>query len=56
MAYGKYKERFWTFANVMERLKSIRREEIVVAGVAYRTISQPDNDQSKILQLLNIKL
>lgn len=53
---GKHKERFWTFENVIERLKSIRREEIHVAGATCKIVTDPDADQLKILDLLNIKL
>jgi transposase len=53
---GEYKERFWTFENVIERLKSIRREEARITGASFKTVTQPDDDQRKILQLLKIKL
>ena len=53
---GKYKNRFWTFGNVIERLKSIRREEIQISGTTCRIVTDPDEDQLKILDLLNIKL
>ncbi len=53
---GKYKNRFWTFENVIERLKSIRREEIHVSGATFKIVTDPDNDQLTILNLLNVKL
>ena len=53
---GEYKERFWTFENVIERLKSIRREKARITGASFKTVTQPDDDQRKILQLLKIKL
>jgi transposase len=53
---GKYKNRFWTFENVIERLKSIRREEIHVSGATCKIVTDPDNDQLTILNLLNVKL
>jgi len=53
---GKYKNRFWTFENVIERLKSIRREEIHVSGTTCKIVTDPDEDQRKILDLLNVKL
>jgi len=53
---GKHKYRFWTFENVIERLKSIRREEIHVAGTICKAVTQLDNDQTRILKLLQVKL
>jgi transposase len=53
---GKNKKRFWTFENIIERLKSIRREEIHVAGTKCKIVTCPDKDQQKILDLLNVKL
>ena len=55
-ANGKESNRFWTIENVIERLKSIRRQTISIAGVPCRTVSQPDADQTQILNLLKIKL
>jgi transposase len=53
---GKHKNRFWTFENVIERLKSIRRENIYVAGVNCKIITDPDSDQLQLLDLLNVKI
>lgn len=55
-ADGKHEKRFWSFDNVIERLKSIRREEIHVAGATCKIVTDPDDDQAKILSLLNVKL
>lgn len=55
-ADGKHKERFWTFENVIERLKSVRREEIHMAGSLCKVVTQLDADQKKIAKLLNVKL
>lgn len=55
-ADGKHQDRFWTFENVIERLKSLRREEINVAGATCKIVSEPDDDQAKILDLLKIRL
>jgi len=55
-ADAKESNRFWTIENVIERLKSIRRQTITVAGVPCRVISQPDADQTQILNLLKIKM
>jgi transposase len=54
-ANGKYKERFWTFENVIERLKSVRREEIQVAGATFNIITGSDEDQAQIFDLLRAK-
>jgi len=51
-----HKNGFWTFENVIERLKSIRREDITVAGTTCRIVTDPDDDQVKILDLLRVKL
>jgi len=53
---GKNKYRRWTFDNVIERLKSLRRQILKVQGAACRVVSTPDEDQRKILDLLKIKL
>lgn len=53
---GKRKNRFWTFENVIERLKSIRREEVGIAGATFKIVTDCDDDQAKILNLLRIKL
>lgn len=50
------KDRKWTFENVINRLKSIRREKVETGGIAYRVITTPDEEQKNILDLLNIKL
>ena len=55
-ADGEQAKRFWTIENVIERLKSIRRQTITIAGVACRIVSQPDADQTQILNLLKIKM
>lgn len=52
---GEHQERFWTFENVVERLKSIRREEISVSGTTFKIVTDLDDDQQKIFDLLNIK-
>ena len=50
------KDREWTVANVMERLKGIRRERVSVAGVQYDQVTQPDQEQQKIMELLKLKM
>ena len=51
---GKYRE--WTVENVLERLKGIRRERVSVGAVEFDQVSQPDEEQQKILDLLKVKL
>ncbi len=53
---GTHSKRFWTFENVIERLKSIRREDIHIAGATCKIVTDPDADQKKILDLLKVKL
>jgi len=54
---GKYKEKRWTFQHVVERLKSIRITENLIDGVVVKKeVSQPDEEQQKILDLLGVKL
>lgn len=40
----------------IQRLKSIRREGVNIAGAAYKIVTEPDKDQIKILDLLKVKL
>jgi transposase len=53
---GKGKKRRWTFNAVIERLKSIRREVVSTAGVKWKTVTQPDDDQKRILTLLGVTM
>jgi transposase len=53
---GLGKERQWTVANVVERLKGIRRERVRVAGLEYDQVTQADEEQAKILELLKVKM
>jgi transposase len=55
-ADGAHKNRFWTFENVIERLKSIRREKIRVSGTVCKIITDLDDDQLKITNLLKVKV
>jgi len=55
-ADGKNKHRRWTFENVIERLKSVRRQTLQIKGSNCRVVSTPDEDQQKILNLLQIRL
>lgn len=51
---GKHRE--WTFVNVIERLKAIRREKRVLADTSFVQTTIPADDQQRILDLLKIKL
>lgn len=53
---GEGKNRQWSFKNVMERLKCIRRENVRLSGVEFQTVGTPEADQEEILELLGIKL
>jgi transposase len=54
---GAGKDRRWTIATVVERLKSIRKVNNLINGVVVKSnISEPDEEQSEILNLLNVKL
>jgi transposase len=53
---GQGKQRQWTFENVIERLKGIRRQRVSANGIEFDQITQPDQDQERILELLKVKL
>jgi transposase len=53
---GQGKHRQWTVENVIERLKAIRRQRVRANGVEFDQVTQPDEEQQKILDLLKIKL
>jgi transposase len=53
---GHEKNRRWSFANVIERLKSIREDRVKLDKVEFHQITEPDEDQQQILDLLKIKL
>ena len=55
-ADGKGKNRQWTLENVLERLKGIRTERVKAAGVEFDQVTQADEEQRKILDLMKIKL
>ena len=46
----------YTLANVIERLKSIRQEKIDFQGIITFSITKPDDEQQKILDLLGVSL
>jgi transposase len=50
------KERRWTFETAIGRLKSIRKIENLIDGIVVkRNISEPDEEQAKILNLLGVE-
>jgi transposase len=53
---GHEKNRRWSFANVIERLKAIRQERVKLNGVEFNQLTSPDDDQQRILDLLKTKL
>jgi transposase len=53
---GQGKHRQWTVENVLERLKGIRQQRVSVGAVEFDQVSQPDDEQQKILDLLKVKL
>ncbi len=54
---GQGQDRRWTFAVVVERLKSIRKIDNLINGVVVKSnISEPDKEQMGILNLLNVNL
>lgn len=54
---GEGKDRRWTIETVVERLKSIRKVDNLIHGVVVKSnISEPDEEQAEILNLLNVKL
>jgi transposase len=53
---GQGKDREWTMENVLEHLRGIRQQQVRVADVAFRQITQPTEKQQQILDLLGIKL
>ena len=56
-ADGEYGDKRWTFEIVVERLKSIRLTETLIGGIVVKNcVSKPDEEQKKILELLNVKL
>ena len=52
---GKGKDRQWTFSNVMERLKALRRQRVKVNGVEFDQVAEAEEDQKEILDLLKGK-
>ena len=55
-ADGKGKNRQWTLENVLERLKGIRKDRVKAAGVEFDQVTQADEEQRNILDLMKVKL
>ena len=51
---GEGSERRWTFAGVVERLKSIRQETVEIGGTEVQLTTTPDEEQAKLLELLKV--
>lgn len=54
-ADGNGKNRQWTVAAVIERLMGIRKQRVKAANVEFDQVTQADEEQQKILDLLNVK-
>jgi transposase len=50
------KERCWTLQGALESLKSMRRNQVQVAGTSFEQDSEPTGDQQRILSLLCVTL
>jgi len=54
---GEESGRRWSFRTVIERLKSIRKTQCFAEGVyLYDKVTTPDNEQTRILDLLGVRL
>ena len=53
---GKNKNRRWSLAGVLERLKGLRRKNAILGGVEFDHVDTPEEGQQQILDLLGIKL
>lgn len=55
-ADGEGKNRQWTVENVIERLMGIRKQRVKVADVEFDQVTQADQEQQRILDLMKVKL
>ena len=53
---GEGKDRRWTFANILERLKGIRQETVEFNSTEVVLKTTPDDEQQRILDLLGVRL
>ena len=52
---GAGEQRRWSMAVVIERLKSLKNQQLLVAGIPVKqTISKPDQEQQEIMELLDV--
>ncbi len=49
-------EKKWIFDLIIERLKNIRKQTIIIKNKEIKIISTPDEEQKKVPKLLGIKL
>ena len=52
---GTGKDRQWTFRNVMERLKALRRQPVKVSEIEFEQVAEAEAGQREILDLLKLK-
>jgi transposase len=55
-ADGQGKERRWTFSGILQRLKSIQEQVLVVNDTEVQLKTTPDSKQQEILDLLGVKI
>jgi len=48
------KDRRWTWAGVLERLKGVRRQTVKMQGTTFTLTSRPDEEQLRLLELLEV--
>lgn len=53
---GKHEARKWTFKAVVDRLSAIRLQHVKIANTEFDQVTQPKDDQQRILDLLGVKL
>ena len=53
---GHGKHRAWTMENVLATLAGIRQQRVTVAGTEFYQVTQPNEEQQQILDLLKIRL
>ena len=46
----------YTLVSIIERLKSIRQEKVNLQGIINYSITKPDDEQQKILDMLGVSL
>jgi hypothetical protein len=53
---GQHEARQWTFKAVIDRLSAIRLQRVKIANTEFDQVTQPEDDQQRILDLLGVKL